>query len=102
VEEADEGHSVVLFADSSDTRATPEDSSSGAGAGIRFHGARAGEVHDSIQELRARRSLRIGMSNVLSYDYEAKKAVVASARQRSSQRGGAVVYSQQGVWRQWL
>lgn len=72
------GHSVVLFADSSDSRATPQDPSSAAGGGIRFHGARAGEAHDSIQALRARRSLRIGLSTVLSYDYKAKKALAAS------------------------
>lgn len=78
VEEAEQGHAVVLLADSSDARATPEDASSAAAGGIRFHGARAGEAHDSIQELRARRSLRIGLSTVLSYDYKAKKAVAAS------------------------
>jgi len=77
-EDGDGGHRVVLFADSTDTRATPPDPSSAAGGGIRYHGARAGEAHDTIQALRARRSLRIGMSTVLSYDYKAKKAVAAS------------------------
>jgi Rhs element Vgr protein len=77
-EDGGQGHRVVLFADSTDTRATPQDPSSAAGGGIRYHGARAGEAHDTIQALRARRSLRIGMSTVLSYDYKAKKAVAAS------------------------
>jgi type VI secretion system secreted protein VgrG len=78
IEETDEGHGVVLFGDSSQASATPEDASSSAGGGIRFHGARAGEAHDSVQSLRARRSLRVGLSTVLSYDYKAKKAVAAS------------------------
>jgi type VI secretion system secreted protein VgrG len=78
VEETDDGYGVVLFADSTQTSATPEDASSTAGGGIRFHGARAGEAADSVQSLRARRSLRVGLSTVLSYDYKAKKAVTAS------------------------
>jgi len=78
IEETEEGHGVVLFGDSSQASATPEDASSSAGGGIRFHGARAGEAHDSVQSLRARRSLRVGLSTVLSYDYKAKKAVAAS------------------------
>ena len=78
IEETEEGHGVVLFGDSSQASATPEDASSSAGGGIRFHGARAGEAQDSVQSLRARRSLRVGLSTVLSYDYKAKKAVAAS------------------------
>lgn len=78
VEDLEDGHRVVLFGDSSQASATPEDTSSAAGVGIRFHGARAGEAHDSIQSLHARRSLHVGLSTVLSYDYKAKKAVTAS------------------------
>jgi type VI secretion system secreted protein VgrG len=78
IEETEEGHGLVLFGDSSQASATPEDASSSAGGGIRFHGARAGEAQDSVQSLRARRSLRVGLSTVLSYDYKAKKAVAAS------------------------
>nr|GEU80227.1 hypothetical protein [Tanacetum cinerariifolium] len=77
-EEVEGGQSMVLFANSSATTATPEDASSAAGGGIRFHGARAAEATDTIQALRSHRSLRAGLSTVLSYDYKAKKAVTAS------------------------
>lgn len=77
-EEVEGGHRMVLFANSVEESATPEDASSAAGAGIRFHGARVGESSDTVQALHARRSLRAGLSTVLSYDYKAKKAVAAS------------------------
>jgi len=77
-EETEDGHTMVLFANSSETSATPEDASSAAGGGIRFHGARVGESADTIQALRAHRSLRAALSTVLSYDYKAKSAVSAS------------------------
>ena len=77
-EEQEGGHCLVLFADSSADSAVPEDASSAAGGGIRFHGARVGEPGDSVQALSARRSLQVGLSSVLSYDYKAKKAVAAS------------------------
>jgi type VI secretion system VgrG family protein len=78
VEDNDDGHCLVLFANSGEVSATPENASSAAGGGIRFHGARVGESADTIQALRAHRSLRAGLSTVLSYDYKAKKAVSAS------------------------
>ena len=73
-----EEHMLVLFADSSQACATPEDASSAQGGGLRFHGARVGEPGDSVQALSARRSLQVGLSSVLSYDYKAKKAIAAS------------------------
>ncbi|MDZ5632704.1 type VI secretion system Vgr family protein [Janthinobacterium sp. GMG1] len=73
-----EAHALILFADSSQPCATPEDASSAQDGGLRFHGARAGEASDSVQALCARRSLHVGLSSVLSYDYKAKKAVAAS------------------------
>ncbi|WP_230520786.1 type VI secretion system Vgr family protein [Janthinobacterium sp. EB271-G4-7A] len=73
-----EAHTLVLFADSSQPCATPEDASSAQAGGLRFHGARVGEPGDSVQALSARRSLQVGLSSVLSYDYKAKKAVTAS------------------------
>ena len=77
-EEQEGGHCLVLFADSSADSAVPEDASSASGGGLRFHGARVGEPGDSVQALSARRSLHVGLSSVLSYDYKAKKAVAAS------------------------
>ncbi|WP_156369441.1 type VI secretion system Vgr family protein, partial [Duganella sp. Leaf126] len=86
-EEAEGGQCLVLFADSTDNSATIEDASSAAGAGIRFHGARAAEASDTITALRAHRSLRAGLSTVLSYDYKAKKAVAASVPTRGAVGG---------------
>ncbi len=77
-EEHEDGHCLVLFADSSAASATPEDASSAQAGGLRFHGARVGEPGDSVLALSARRSLQVGLSSVLSYDYKAKKAVAAS------------------------
>jgi len=77
-EEQEDGHCLVLFADSSAASATPEDASSAQAGGLRFHGARVGEPGDSVLALSARRSLQVGLSSVLSYDYKAKKAVAAS------------------------
>ncbi|MEG1325799.1 MAG: type VI secretion system Vgr family protein, partial [Janthinobacterium sp.] len=73
-----DGQTLIVFADSSQVCATPEDASSTQGGGLRFHGARVGEPGDSVQALSARRSLQVGLSSVLSYDYKAKKAVAAS------------------------
>lgn len=78
VEQVEDGHRVVLFADTTQDSAIPEDASSVAGGGIRFHGARAGEQQDTIQALQRRRTLAASLSTVLSYDYKAKKAVGAS------------------------
>jgi type VI secretion system VgrG family protein len=77
-EETDDGHTMVLFANSVEQSATPEDASSAVDGAIRFHGARAAEVADSIQSLRSHRSLRASLSTVLSYDYKAKIAFSAS------------------------
>jgi len=74
---------VVLFADSRQSSAVPEDFSSKAGGGIRFHGARAGEKSDTILSLHAKRKLRSSLTTLLSYDYKAKKALSGSAPARS-------------------
>lgn len=78
-EETEDGLRMVLFADSSQLGAVPEDASSEAGGGIRFHGVRAGEQQDTIQALQARRTISATLTTLLSYDYKAKKAVGASA-----------------------
>jgi type VI secretion system secreted protein VgrG len=75
------GHRMVLFADTTQTSAFPEDATSAdsvAGQGIRFHSARAGEAQDTIQALAA--STRLGAASVttLSYDYKTKKIVAAT------------------------
>ncbi|WP_371860196.1 type VI secretion system Vgr family protein [Pseudoduganella plicata] len=82
VEETDDGHGLVLFADSSQETAVPQDASSAQDGGIRFHGARVGEKGDTIQALQARRRVVSTLTTLLSYDYKAKKAVAASAPSR--------------------
>ncbi|NVM79409.1 type VI secretion system VgrG family protein, partial [Duganella sp. SG902] len=81
-EQLEDGVGVVLFADSSQLSATPEDASSLADGGIRFHGVRAGEASDTVQALQARRAVTASLTTLLSYDYKAKQAVNASAPSR--------------------
>ncbi|MTV40019.1 type VI secretion system Vgr family protein [Duganella radicis] len=81
-EQLEDGVGVVLFADSRQLSATPEDASSEAGGGIRYHGVRAGEASDTIQALQARRAVTASLTTLLSYDYKAKQAVNASAPSR--------------------
>ncbi len=81
-EQTDEGPGLVLFADSSQLTATPEDASSEADGGIRFHNVRAGERQDTVQSLRAQRSISASLTTVLSYDYKSKQVVGASTPSR--------------------
>jgi type VI secretion system secreted protein VgrG len=69
---------MVLFSDSSQLSAVPEDVSSEAGGGIRYHAASALEKSDSIQYLQAHRKLGVSVVTVLSYDYKTKQAVSVS------------------------
>ncbi|MCC2970954.1 type VI secretion system Vgr family protein [Massilia sp. IC2-476] len=78
-EQTEAGPGLVLFADSSQRSAVPEDASSEALGGIRFHGARSVEESDSIQSLSAQRRLHASLTTVLSYDYKAKQVVAASS-----------------------
>jgi type VI secretion system secreted protein VgrG len=77
-EEHEDGSRMVLFADSSQLCAAPEDASSEAGGGIRYHAASAVEKSDSIQYLQAHRKLGIAVVTVLSYDYKTKQSVTVS------------------------
>lgn len=88
VEDAGDGHCLVIFSDSTQRCAVPDDPTSAAGDGIRYHGARAGEASDTIQSLASRRRLMTGSVTRLSYDYKAKKGVQASVptRQQTSSR----------------
>lgn len=78
-EQTGEGPGLVLFADSSRLCAVPEDISSAALGGIRFHGARSVEESDSIQALTAQRRLHASLTTVLSYDYKSRQVVGASS-----------------------
>jgi type VI secretion system secreted protein VgrG len=77
-EEDEDGDRMVLFADSSQLSAAPEDASSEAVGGIRYHAAGALEKSDSIQYLQAHRKLGVAVVTVLSYDYKSKRSVSVS------------------------
>jgi type VI secretion system secreted protein VgrG len=81
-EQTGDGPGAVLFADSSQLTAVPEDASSEGDGGIRFHNVRAGERQDTVQALRAQRTISASLTTVLSYDYKSKQAVGASAPSR--------------------
>ena len=81
-EQGEDGLGVVLFGDSTHPTAIPEDPSSEADGGIRFHGAHACERQDTIQTLRSNRTLAPSLSTVLSYDYESKKVVAGTSPSR--------------------
>jgi uncharacterized protein involved in type VI secretion and phage assembly/uncharacterized protein (DUF2345 family) len=79
IEQRDDGAEVVLFADSSQACAVPEDPSSASGGGIRFHGVSAVEASDTVQALQCQRRLHASLVTVLSSDYKAKQSVGASS-----------------------
>jgi type VI secretion system secreted protein VgrG len=88
-EQTEDGPGAVLFADSTQASAVPEDASSEADGGIRFHNVRAGERQDTVQALRAQRSISASLTTVLSYDYKSKQVVGASTPSRL-QNGGKI------------
>ncbi|KQV80592.1 rhs element Vgr protein [Massilia sp. Root351] len=86
-EDGEEGQSLVIHADTLQRSAIPEDSSSAAGEGVRFHGVRPGERQDTVQALQARRKVASSLATLQSYDYKGKRAVGAAAP--STLRAGA-------------
>ena len=78
-EQAESGPGVVLFADSSNPDAIPEDISSAAGGSVRYHGARSSEQSDTVQALIAQRRLHASLVTVLASDYKSKRAVAAGS-----------------------
>lgn len=81
-EQADDGPCMVLFADSSQPCAMPEDPCSRLDGAIRYHAASAVEQQDTVQVLRAKRRVHASLTTVLSVDYKAKRIVAASAPSR--------------------
>ncbi|XLZ69536.1 type VI secretion system Vgr family protein [Massilia sp. SR12] len=75
LQDGEEGQTLMLFADSREQSATPEDASSKADAGLRYHAARALEQADAVQSLRRERRMLPGSVSVYSYDYKAKSLV---------------------------
>ena len=83
MENTEDGPGAVLFANSTQLSAVPEDASSEAEGGIRFHNVRAGEKQDTVQALRSERTISASLTTVLSYDYKSKQVVGASTPSRS-------------------
>jgi Rhs element Vgr protein len=74
-EDDDQKQTMVLFADSTQVCATPEDACSASDGGLRFHAARAGEQQDTIQALRTMRRQLSGTVSIGSYDYKTKRVI---------------------------
>ena len=78
-EQAEDGPTMVLFADSKALSAVPEDPSSALDGGIRYHAARSGERQDTVQAIKSERSMGATMCSVIAYDYKAKKVIVGTS-----------------------
>jgi type VI secretion system secreted protein VgrG len=78
-EQTDDGPGMVLFADSTQRSAIPEDPSSALDSGIHYHRASSVEHHDTLQALVAQRRLHASLTTVLSYDYKSKQGVASSS-----------------------
>jgi uncharacterized protein involved in type VI secretion and phage assembly len=75
-------HRLVIFADSTQKSAFPEDYSSAhvlGGQGIRFHRGNAQEAQDSLQALSSLRRLPSAIVTLLSSDYKSKQSLSASS-----------------------
>jgi len=79
VEDIDDGHSLVLFADSSQPSGVPEDASSALEGSIRYHGVSSVEQCDSVQSLHAQQRLHASLMTVLSSDYKGRRSVSANS-----------------------
>lgn len=79
VEETEDRHGLVLFADSSQPSAVPKDASSAADGGIRYHGVSSVEQRDSVQSLQAQQQLHASLMTVLSTDYKARRSISANS-----------------------
>jgi type VI secretion system secreted protein VgrG len=78
-EQNEDGLMAVMFANSTRPSAIPEDVSSKANSGIRFHRAHACEDQDTVQTLHLKRAMAVSLSTVLSYDYQSKQIRAASS-----------------------
>lgn len=77
-EKAPSGHALVVFADSPSAASCPEDATSEADGGIRFHRSSAVETRDAVQAFGGLRVLQASTTTTLAWDYAAKRAVAAS------------------------
>ena len=77
-DDAPAGHGLVVFADSPAADSSPEDDTSAANGGIRFHRASAVEEVDAVQAFGGLRVLQAATTTTLAWDYAAKRSVAAS------------------------
>jgi type VI secretion system VgrG family protein len=82
IEQTEDGLGMVLFADSTQLSAVPEDPSCETDGGIRYHGVSAVERQDTVQALIAERFLHASLTTVLSYDYKSKQIRAAASPSR--------------------
>ncbi|WP_307189469.1 type VI secretion system Vgr family protein [Massilia timonae] len=82
IEQAEDGPGVVLFADSSQASAVPEDPSSAFERGVRYHGAHSVEERDTVQALVEERRLHVSLTTVLGPDYKSRLVTAASSPSR--------------------
>ena len=78
-EQDKDGLCCVLFSDSTNICAVPEDPSSRAGGGVRYHGVRPGECRDTVQAMYSTRSMVSTSVTVLSTDYKQRNAISATS-----------------------
>lgn len=72
------GHKLIILADTTRAASSPEDATSCAGGGIRFHRASSQEQQDAIQAFGGLRQLQAAVSSTLVWDYKRKQGVAAS------------------------
>lgn len=72
------GHKLVILADTTQVASCPEDHTSAASGGIRFHRASSLEHQDAIQALGGLRQLQAAVCVTSVWDYKLKRSVAAS------------------------
>ena len=78
-------HRLVIFADSSQNSAFPEDYCSAhvlGGQGIRFHRGQAMQAQDSLQALGCQYTMTAAIVTLLGTDYKTKQSISASSHSR--------------------
>ena len=85
-DQAHGGHTLVIFADSTQL---PEDTESAAAGGIRFHRAHSLEERDAIQQLACHSRTTAGGVAVAAWDPEGKQSVRAHAPARCATSAGS-------------
>lgn len=84
-EQTGDGPGVVLFADSSQPSAVPEDTNSALDRGVRYHGAHSVEERDTVQALVEKRRLHATLTTLLSPNYKSRLVTAASSPSRVEQ-----------------